>query len=251
MPVSLTDHTDATTMLWSAVQANLDAIRTYINSVPAADVDDASVQREHLVRPVIRGFPIHGMYGDWQELYTTPGVGMHEAERMATDEWASRVEKLIIRPQEHNGSTGFDDIDKVIFLPIGKPLELDRARTAEVSITFEYHHDVVLAAINPEYPDGAAGLANASIAGSFYIAVYDRSNDTVTLIRESEQVAYPVVNAAAPTAHHDYFHLYAAIALSAGRYDVMLAYDVTSVSSTIVSTWQVEIGRVQPSFEVY
>lgn len=239
-------------MLWADVRANLDSAISYLNATSNNDIDDATIRREHLVRPVVRGFPIYGSEGEFQLLFGTE-YGLQVPERINDTQWASRVDRLPMRPQEHAG----EGTTKRIILPIGKPLDLVRASSSvEIACTFEYHHcvqEVGGVILPPFYPDGAGGPASARLAGEFLLGTVNRSTGALSAYSESHQAAYPLAlsTSTGNVARHDAFQLYAGLTLAAGRHDVVLIYDVSVVDlTTLYTTWQVEISRVQLSVEV-
>jgi hypothetical protein len=67
MPISVTNPVNGQAMSWTSMATQLATMRTWVNAVPVTDVADGSIQREHLVRPVIAGFPVEGMRSDFRE----------------------------------------------------------------------------------------------------------------------------------------------------------------------------------------
>lgn len=79
MPFTDDPLTAGSVMVWEDVAANFRHARTWLNAIPVGDFSDGVIQREHLVRPSIIGFPVQGTTGT-----NTPESSCTLARRAAT-----------------------------------------------------------------------------------------------------------------------------------------------------------------------
>lgn len=201
-------------MVWSDIAANLALARTWLNDIPDTDVQDASVEREHLVRPQILGFPSNRTYSGFQQVFRqTFGLGGTEA--LTPQEWVSKMDRLTIRPEAVNG------VSSRWLLPLGTTMFLPYQSDLSVlfSCDLQARTDPVA---GPFYPDGAGA---GQIAGSFRFLVYDRQ--TLVSTERALRVLYPTEPAIIGPfggLTTDRIHMLTTFTLDPGHYDIGMAY---------------------------
>lgn len=96
MPISVSNPANGTVMSWTSMSTAFATMRTWLNGIPNTDLGAGAIEREHLVRPVIAGFPVQGMVSDFREhrWRTSNLVG---GNLYARDAW-SVPEKVILIP---------------------------------------------------------------------------------------------------------------------------------------------------------
>jgi hypothetical protein len=212
MPFVPTPLVAGTVAEWADFADNMTDLRAWLNAIPLADVQAESVEREHLVRPFMLGFPTDGTYSSFQAAFRAKfGI---TGEALTIAEWGSRRERLTITPGFVNGqSTRW-------LLPIGRTIHLPF--DAELSVFAAFDMQVRSDPGAVQYPDGAGA---GQIAGSFRVYVYDRVDDTV----EERQIRtiYPMEPAVIGTQGPllvDKVAQMSTFARVAGYYDIGLIY---------------------------
>jgi|SRR5688572_1203623 len=171
MPFSPTPHSNGDVMSWADIQANATDARAWVNDIPNADIDDGSIRREHLVRPVLLGYPVEGSHSTVQEAHTaTKGVQGTGMDLVRNAPWGALKERYILIPKMNDGGS------QLIRTPLGRTLQLFRASYVEVHAFFACMSKADGTAAS--YPDGAGGPANAVRGGYFALHVYDRASKT-------------------------------------------------------------------------
>lgn len=141
MPISVTNPSGVQS--WTSLATQFATMRTWVNAVPSADVVDASVQREHLIRPVVQGWPSNGQVSAWREHrwaeIGTLGLPMYGPKR-----W-SIPDKYTISPDNADREGG------VWITPVGAAIETP---VSNVRVRFSC---TVLARMSSNLYDGAHG----------------------------------------------------------------------------------------------
>lgn len=146
---------DSTLSSWTQVSANFADLRAYLNAVPVADVAARAVRREHVVAPIVRGYPHDRMESEAQ-IRAGHGFGQLVTPGTLEETWGSRVERLTVVPRY---------VDPVAYLAVGWTLYVPDAwglsRQFEIQVRGSAHvrGDPFLAAT--QYPTGAGAGAKA------------------------------------------------------------------------------------------
>ena len=165
MPFVPTAFNDGTVMDWAAVAANNSDFRIWSSQVPVGDVNAGAIRREHLVRPVVDGFPVNGFLSTFQiGIEANYGLGSPIGQ-MATD-WGSKRRRLALNPPVVDGVT------ETWHFPIGATIRLLRAFDIEILCTLEWQTRADVAA-GVSYPDGIGGGARGG-----YLAIHSRDRTT-------------------------------------------------------------------------
>jgi hypothetical protein len=133
--------------------------RTFLNAIPAADVAAEAVQQQHLVRPVVRGYPAPGLFGLRQivqplgENLLAPPSSTNQVPTLGGyDEWGRRRERFTIRP-------ALLDAGAVWLLPVGWITVLPSAADVRVEMQFEWWIRGSTGAVSsPTYPHSTGGV---------------------------------------------------------------------------------------------
>lgn len=224
-----TQHVDGTAMDWSIVAANLAAYRAWQNAIPLADLTDGSIRREHLVRPVIDGFPFNGIRGETQQVYFL-SYGVFDRASPAPLSWGQRRNRITITPP----AVGLGEKWRT---PIGATVRLPYAAHVEISLSMEWQVRNPPPG-GPIYPDGA-GAGNTG--GYFAFLRYERATDTETEMAASRLFVYPLETAGGTTTFNDRGHMLWAGTLAAGTWDLSLAY-VRGSASVLMA--QIDVSRL-------
>lgn len=157
---------DSTATSWTQIAANFADLRAYLNAIPVADVAARAVQREHVVAPIVRGYP-HDRYESEVQLRGGHGFGQLATPGTHAGTWGARVERLTIIPRY---------VDPRWYLPIGWTLHTPDpwglARQVEVEIHGTAHVRAEHFTAGLLYPDGAGA---GEKAGRLEIRVRDRT----------------------------------------------------------------------------
>jgi hypothetical protein len=119
MPISVTNPVNGQAMSWTSMASQFSTMRTWVNAVPLADVVDGSIQREHLVRPVIAGFPVEGMRSDFRE-HRWRTSNLTGPNLYARSSWTA--DRLTIVPDAADRLTSTSTSGDRWNTPIGAPL---------------------------------------------------------------------------------------------------------------------------------
>lgn len=121
MPISVTNPTNGTVMSWTSMATAFATMRTWLNAVPNGDVAAGAIEREHLVRPAIAGFPVQGMRSDFRE-HRWRTSNLTGGNLYGRDAW-SIPEKVVIIPDAADRDAGTTLGGGERFnTPIGAPL---------------------------------------------------------------------------------------------------------------------------------
>jgi hypothetical protein len=141
--------------------ATFASMRSWLNGIPAADVVAGSIQGEHLVRPVLAGFPVQGQTSDWSEVRWHVS-GLDGAALYSKYTW-SRPDILSMAAKR------FDSADKTWRTPIGGSLT---GRFSRFRASFSCSAQV---RVSPDLWQPAGSLANApTVVAQVFVAGLDR-----------------------------------------------------------------------------
>lgn len=229
------------------LEAELVLVRSWLNSVPNADITGGTIPREAIVRPEVGGAPDPG-YRSTFELAAWSRLAIDKPDRFTNREWGTCPERLTIIPRIHDGTTG------VWRTPIGRTFFALSAFECTVAISFDL--TVRTPTAGPYYPDGTGLPIGAALGGFFQVYVYDRDGlgakfGTETPIISSIREVYPTdfpPGHPPETTYNDHVVMYATLgALSAGHtYDVQLVYDLDTGSESID---QLDLTRIHFELE--
>ena len=233
------------------IEANLASLRTYLNAVPVADLDDGAIRRDQLARPEVLGWPALGSYSDPQivtaDQFGTAGGGMPYGLRA----WGGRADRITIAPRQLQS-------DRVL-LKVGRPVELHDMWEHDVlihvtgSALVRTALDPAALADGPWYPDGN-GTAGC-IDGAGWLSVYriERSTGTEAEYDYGSAKLYPsnyrTTVLTIETEAHDRWHVYYRERLAGGTtYEFVLGYKPPTAPEEIVQIDLADIGfRVEVS----
>lgn len=165
MPISVSDPSDGAAMSWSTLASQFATMRTWLNAVPVTDVEDASIEREHLVRPVVSGFPTQAQESSWRHL-RWQDRGRDVPSLWSRTRW-SIPERVTICPRETYG--GIAANDNVWRTPIGCTMD---PGSSEHRIRFSCSYQVRM---NPTLWAPAGALGPKTKAGELQVRAYVRS----------------------------------------------------------------------------
>lgn len=206
-------------MVWEDLATNFRDARTELNELGNGDVEDAAIQREHLVRPSILGFPENGVVSTFQGSWQGSEVGMLPPVPLKFASWGPRIARLSVRPLLTRGQVNTGTLGSRWMFPISKTITL--TKTADVTAICQFDLQVRSGDSAPTYPLGADG----DIAGTFALMFYDRATgeEQLPVLRN----AYPlntVLLAGSADSYVDAVSLYATATLAAGSHDIGLVY---------------------------
>lgn len=225
-PTYPTDDTDV--MSWGThIGANMLLARAWLNGgVLTTDLNASEVVRDHVVRPEILGFPQYGLEGRIQHSYGT--LTNHEGAPGSTGpDWATHRNRDTIYPY-------YVQATEIWRTRFGKTLRFD---TDGGNIYASFHGNIKSSQEpNTGYPDGASG-ANTHLGGRLVIC-YTRRETGVksTEVEHSRYFVYPELL--------DQFDCRARFIVSAGTYDVFLAYR-RGTASADSTAFQFDLRNVQ------
>jgi hypothetical protein len=235
---TFTTHVDGTVMDWSAIAADFTTFRTWLNTgIVNADWADGSVRREHLVAPVIRGFPSTGLESTFQGILWRE-FGNQEADAGTALQWGSTVERLTVFP----ALLGKDNRWRT---PMGATLFLPVDSDVEVNLQAALH--VVQNTATVTYPTGAGVDATGANGGRYLITGFNRVTGAEVDFGESEYPVFPM-NFATDYQANDSVRCVAHRRLTAGTWDIQFVYDIRDGS---VVVWQHDLSRVTMKIEVH
>ncbi|HEY6866246.1 MAG TPA: hypothetical protein VI792_03250 [Candidatus Eisenbacteria bacterium] len=242
MPPVFSTFVDGTVMDPAAVAANFAAARAWLNDIPNADIVDGSIRREHLVRPMIRGFP-------WEGVEHTPGggcqaamgssIGLLQPDVIADSEFSSLAQRLTIVPVVSNGVT------RTIRTAVAKTFHVasDNYVSAVVTADMEIRQDPG-AAIHPF----DLGPGTQAVAGYFSLHFYNLSTNADSN-NGARRFIYPMDQSNAGNLVHQ-APLFVANSLriqTPGFHEVQLCYHINAAASVID---QIDLARVMLHVEV-
>lgn len=173
MPITpYTPLVPGATMFWGDIESNNDIIRDYINAVSLGAVDDLSIPREALVRPVTLGFPEYGMFSGFQ---TLRGREVHGGRAYDRSGWGSLPDRHTII---------VDSADMAALRKHITPIGMQGwcpAGSSQVTVDLTAWHVY----------DGTSGVSNLE-AGYIELVHYDRVQNTRLVQAESRRSIYAV-----------------------------------------------------------
>lgn len=225
---------DSVVMSWEDYADNFGDARVWINAIVNADVVTASIEREHLVRPVLGGLPVNGVWSSFQAVYHDfYAIGSTEATR--DSEWGAKPERVTMTKEQARPDEGVH-----ILTPFGRTIHLPYDSAVSVVCTFDAH---AAADSLVEYPDGAGGAGN--VVGSFFLYHYDRQSGDVTERAAHSVYAGTIVGFGTTT---NKVQMFATFSADDGTHDLVLAFrfddDVDS------DVYQIDVTRVTFQIEV-
>jgi len=241
MPISVTDPTDATAMSWSFLATQFATMRTWVNAVPNGDVVDGSVEGEHLVKPVLQGFPVQAQRSGFRE-YRHQSTADQPAPLYLFDAWAF-PERITILPEGANGDT-------LWMTPIGATMQ---APSTEVRVWFSCAYQVRM---DPQLWTPAGALVEPVKAGELQIWGTNRALNLEFVASHATVDLYSnEVSSGDPTS--------GSALLGAGGRTLMSRIDSFALFSTVVddvfvvfkrtraNVDQVDLARVSLQIEVF
>lgn len=235
MPISFTDFVEGDVMSPAALAANWALARTWLEAVPASDVAAAAIQREHLVRPVIGGYPLEGGASTVQGAYGySRGLGQPAA--LARTEWGPRRTRITWLSEITDGKTDA----QTWRTPVGRG-GIYLPRSADVKLVMSADLQV-RGATTVLYPNGAGGAGTAS-AGYLAFHSWSRSTRTDTVHLSSHRDLYPIE---ASSLHSDKVLMILRDRFSAGVYDFGLVWHRINAPDGL----QFDLDRVTLALEV-
>ena len=220
-------------MLWSVIAANFAGYRNHANALAVADFDDAAVQREHIVKPRIRGFPHNGIESSFQGVWwRTYGLEEPVLDNLTA---GSVLRRLTWFPEELSAG------DRWTF-PVGATLHLPRQSWVEVHVGCDVQvvHDN--AVLNPN----GASLANSVVGGYLFVGLRHRETGAELEPDEGRCDLYPQNGVSPP--HLDPKKFGIAQELAGGTWDIVLRYAKTTGAEGI---YQFSLGRVTMKLEAH
>lgn len=208
-----------TVMDWADLVTNFQDARAELNAIPNGAVADESIQREHLVRPSVLGFPTNGVESTFQGSWQASEVGMVPPVPVKFSQWGPRIARLTCRPLFTRAVVQGGAFGSRWMFPIGKTLTL--TKQASVTAICQFDLQVRSGDSAPLYPLGAAG----DIAGTFALMIYDRATgeESLPCLRN----AYPLntgLLAGGSDTYVDRVSLIGVETLAPGSYDFGLVY---------------------------
>jgi hypothetical protein len=239
-----TQHAADQPMIHDAIQVNVDRWRTWLNQLAVAEVQDASVQREKIVRPQVRGFPLGGLEGENDIVLMRP-YGIGNAEANLDDEWGRRRERLVIPMQSLSPGESHRT-------PIGATLYVPRTAHLHFVCTLEWQWRATEGFPGPGilYPDGVGG---GSLGGTLALWKYTRAGGSPPeqIIMGSSREAYPMETPVLGNdqTRSDYATMYASATFAAGYYDVSLQF--VKAATAAAGIVQLTLGRIMLKLEAH
>lgn len=242
----------AGTMSWASVNGIFTTYRSFLNDIPAADVTAGAVQGEHLVRPLVTGFPSPGIRAN-RQIVLGCQYGMNANTARTPEEWASRPERLSIRPYLLRGGETW-------LTPLGFRLHLPEAATVTFDAAFEFFVRTTFeAAAGPTYPQSTNGTPTSD-AGAFYLFTQRRftaDGDIVsgrfTSQAETKVPVYPLYGDAMDYGdaslhrYHDAGQMLWTADLVAGTWDFWLGFQ--GRSTRVTSFNQLDVSAFSATLE--
>lgn len=213
-----------TVMEWSDLADNFEDMRTNLNGswTPNIDFVDGGARREHLVRPVIQGFPVNGAFSTFQAMYRGTPLGIDPPTELQYTKWGSKVDRVTIKPFLCKGATAGSDTLARWVLPGGVFVVAPRTMSTTILCQFDCQVRSSTDTPQPTYPTGAGG---GETAGEFRLLVHDRSDNTEDM--RQPRTMYPLFDTAssnADTIFLDRVSMCTTLDLAAGEYDIALVY---------------------------
>lgn len=241
-------YADGNPITWADIEANLSAMRTWINAIPASDVVAAGLTRDALVRPRVAGWPTQGLFGDPQVL-AWDSYGALAGPMNGRDAWGQQTERLTLMP---GASSTASDRQLTKF---GRSLYLHDLWTHHVQIHVTGSIKVRTTELTV-YPDGAGGPVGGARGGVGYLQMYrlDRTAGTETAYATGRAKVYPQNTYTTAGAIYGYdpysndrFHVVYYEALSGGKtYDFVLGYSPENTDKLV----QVDLSELTMTVEV-
>lgn len=234
---------------WAPIAAAFEATRTWLNGIVSDDVQNGAVQREHLVRPVLGGFPLDGMAGEFQGLFRGE-FGVAKGDIVSVNDWGPLPERLVVIPEVVAGRDG------TWYLPVGRTVYCPTTRDAELDITFQVHPTTR----TPPVPEGGGGpdpgditwgptAAHAGELGGYFSIHHVWREDTPGGAGEQEQSQSRrhVVPTRAGDGLIDRVAMRWNGQLTPGTHDLVLVYHRAGATDGL---WQLDLTRIATTLEV-
>ncbi len=224
-------------MSWDDLASNFSDARDWLNEIPSSDFGSAVIQREHLVRPILQGFPVQGIRSSFQAEFRSTEIGTTPPTPLDFDRWGPKVNRLTIKPNETRGQTVLGGLEATRWVtPIGKTFYTPKQ--GSVTVICQFDLNVRSDPAGPYYPLGAAG----ELGGTFAILWFDsaQSEEELLCLRN----IYPLDTAALAGSSDRYVErvsLLGRFTASAGHHDVALVYYRGTVADPLA---QVDLTNV-------
>ena len=153
---TITPLVDGAVMDASTMESDFATLRSWLNSIAAADIDAGVVQSQHIARGVLLGFPVNGFAGEL--------VDGHGAQRVVTTPYdkTNTTDDKVARGGFLYQPSRLDQEE--LPTPIGQALRLRAAQTVSAIATI---------VVEVERPDTATSVG--PYAGSLTLILYDRA----------------------------------------------------------------------------
>jgi hypothetical protein len=208
-------------MEWSEVSDNFRDLRTWLNAIPLVDFEPSAVQREHIVRPTVGGFPNNGTRSGFQSSARGLELGLSPPTPRGYERWGALPERFSISPATCRGLTLDGDEFARTWTPIGKTEHYPVGR--RVRILCQFDCQVRSLPAGPYYPTGGGA---GDMAGYFCIVQYNRDTDQ-EFIRGLRWM-YPLEHVGLPGVETETFIdpvvLAPSFAVTEGTHDFALVY---------------------------
>lgn len=221
MPYTDTPMVNGDVMVWTDLLTNFAAARSWLNGgIVIGDIETESIEREHLVRPVLSQY---GIESTFQRAYRSTYVGLNPPTQLRFADWGPKIDRITIKPSLCKGQAGGSDVLARWVLPIGGLLYVPETMDITVVCTFDAQVRSDTATPNPTYPDGVGGVGLT--AGAFRILVYTRATSEEDL--RQPRPMYPlfdVSSSGSDTVFLDPVKMCTTFPLDAGYHDIALVY---------------------------
>lgn len=241
MGVVLADHIAGTVMSWSDIQANLDLARAWVNAIPVADLSADSIRREHLVRPIITGFPQNAMVGPMQSVHRQR-LFTNRPDLVRWQGWGATPDRLTVHPPSTNKQTG------VWRLPVGATIDVRRT-SPNVLATVSFDANIRANTANRIYYPNGSGEGNAG--GHFAFHWFEFATGVDHEIPMSARYVSPLDAAPGATLSNyiDDINCFASRQFAPpGTFQLQLCYHPDR-NPTVVD--QIDLAKIELSIEVY
>jgi hypothetical protein len=204
-----------TEMVWSLPDANFTKVRTFLNAgIVLGDVGANSIVREHLRKPVIQGFPVHGYRSTFQTLHE---LQYGQATPYNHERWGPIPDRLMLKPDLCDTAE-----NRKWRTPIGKTIYAPNGHIRA------YLTANMLARTDPaahEYVSSTNAASGQRVQGGWFeIYHYNRTTRSESTNLESRRHVYGDGSDTGIQPAVDNLNMMADIATTPGRYDVYLVY---------------------------
>jgi hypothetical protein len=234
-------YVDGDAMIWTQHASDFTAVRDWLNDLALADVSDGAIEREHLARPTLTGFPVQGIESTVQASFWRT-FGLEDPDAMTRDQWGVRPHRLTVFPSNLPE-------DNTWRFPIGGTFRIPAGSHLQIWVGLEWQVRGPASGVGfPIYPNpgGTPGVTG----GYFTLIRVDRATGAETVLAESQLPVYPQENTAGTeTDYHDSGRLHATVTSAVDAVvDIILAYRLDLASTTIQ---QIDIGNVHLVHDVH